>query len=200
MNLRPRLVLSAITLLLPATSGAAVLVESFESGVYTANNPPYTTAQSVEGATHGAFSMQVDFASGAQWSWMGSTYGAAVYDAWKNHTKLQFDVRRQAEAFGWNLELVVGTNGPQGWNQVQVANWVWHNAGQTSDTTYTVDYSALAAAAPAGGTWWQLNLMARGSSGGTIFVDNVRFIDPVPETSTALLGLAALPLWLRRRR
>lgn len=156
------------------------LLESFESGVFTgAMNPPYTNvAQSTAaGVTDGTYSMLVNFDASQTWSWFGKNYDAATYTAWHNHSKLLFDLHREPETFGWNLNLAVAINGAMGWNQNEVVAWTWHNAGESSSQTITWDYSAIKAAAPATGTYFQLNFMARGAFGGNAYIDNVRFAD-----------------------
>ena len=182
---------------------ADVLVESFETSVFPGPNPPYTTIaqSSSSGVTEGTYSMQVDFDSSSAWQWMGNSYGASTYSDWLGHTKLQFDLHREAENFGWNLNFAVAMNGDMGWNQQEVVAWDWLNAGESSSQTITWDYSSIRNAAPQGGTYWQLNLMARGSYGGTVYVDNVRFVEPIPEPASAglvLLGAGVL-LGIRRR-
>jgi hypothetical protein len=182
---------------------ANVLVESFETSVFPGSNPPYTTIaqSSAAGVTDGTYSMQVAFDNSGTWSWMEGNYGATTYSDWQSHYKLQFDLHRAAESFGWNLNLAVAINGPQGWHQVESVAWDWHNAGQSSSQTITWDYSAIQSGAPVSGTWWQMSLMARGSYGGTIYIDNVRFIDPIPEPAAAgLLMLGAGLLIAARRR
>jgi len=157
-----------------------ILVESFESAAYSgAANPPYTNvAQSTSaGVTDGTYSMQVNFDASGTWSWIGQNYGASTYTDWRSRSKLVFDVHRAAESYGWNLNLAVAMNGDQGWNQNEVIAWVWHNAAESSSQTITWDYSAIKASAPASGTYWQLNFMARGGFGGNVYIDNVRFTD-----------------------
>jgi hypothetical protein len=184
------------------SSPANVLVESFETGVYSGSNPPYVsiTQSSSAGVTDGAYAMEIVFDNSSSWAWMGKTYGATAYEDWYDHTKMQFDLHRKAEDFGWNLNFAVGVNGPQGWQQLEPVAWTWHNAGESSSQTITWDYSALRATAPDSGTWWQLNLMARGSYGGTIHIDNVRFIEPVPEPAAASLLLLWCGLLLALRQ
>jgi hypothetical protein len=113
---------------------ANVLVESFETSVFPGSNPPYTTIaqSSAAGVTDGTYSMQVAFNNSGTWSWMEGNYGVTTYSDWKSHYKLEFDLHRAAESFGWNLNLAVAINGPQGWNQVELVAWDWHNAGQSS--------------------------------------------------------------------
>jgi hypothetical protein len=66
-----------------------------------------------------------------------------------------------------------------GWNQTQVVNWAWLNAGASATQTITWDYSSIKAGAPAVGNWFQLNFMARGNAGdgGNVYIDNIRFED-----------------------
>jgi hypothetical protein len=158
----------------------AYLLESFESGVFTgAMNPPYTNvAQSTTtGVTDGTSSMQVNFDASQTWSWFGKNYDAATYSEWHNHSKLLFDLHRAPETFGWNLNLAVAINGAMGWSQSEVVGWTWHNAGESTSQTITWDYSAIKATAPATGTYFQLNFMARGAFDGNAYIDNVRFAD-----------------------
>jgi hypothetical protein len=157
-----------------------ILLESFEAGVYSAPNPPYTVAQSsAAGVTDGAYSMEVRYDNSASWTWFGNDYYGAAYEDWRSRSKLVFDVHRAPELFGWNLELVVAISGDMGWNETQVVNWAWLNAGASATQTITWDYSSIKAGAPAVGSWFQLNFVARGNAGdgGNVYIDNIRFED-----------------------
>jgi hypothetical protein len=156
----------------------AILLESFELAPYTAPNPPYTSVvqSSSAGVTEGSYSMEVHYDSSTTWQWFGQEYDATAYTNWKSRNKLVFDLHRAAETFGWNLELVVSMDGGMGWNQIQVLNWDWLNAGVSKTQTITWDYSAIKAAAPASGIF-KLNFMGRGGSGGNFYIDNVRFAE-----------------------
>ena len=163
----------------------AYLLESFEStSPFPAASAPYFNFEpsATAGVTEGASSLYVSYASNSTWAWQTSTdYGAAAYDAWKTHKKIVFDLHRAAFTDGWNLEMAVAIDGTMGWNQSQVVNWAWLNAGSSTTETITWDYSAISGAAPATGTSWRLNLMLRGSSGdvngrsGDVYIDNIRF-------------------------
>lgn len=177
----------------------AVLLTSFESAAElfpeTATNTPIS--QSPLHATDGATSMAMGIAGG-NWHWSGKTYGEAAYQAWRANTKMTIDLTRVTGGNGANLEFVIAINGPQGWNQAQLVNWTWQNQDLTTSQTLEWDYSAISTVAPAEGTWWQLNILARsGQANQTVYLDTIQF---VPEPSTGLLGLAGLGLLLRRRR
>lgn len=215
MKTLPRKAIGALALLAISTSlQADVLVDSFEN-TPVASNPgaPYASiSQSATWASAGLASLAVDFTNSSTFKWFytaGSSgqgyYGASTYTDWYNHTKLQFDVHREAETFGWNLDLSVAMSGTQGWQQkLSVVNWVWHNAGQSSTETITWDYSAIRDTAPASGTWWQLAFAGRGNNGegGNFYIDNVQFVSVVPEpTAMSLLGLGlGIVLFGRKRR
>ncbi|MCU0779521.1 MAG: PEP-CTERM sorting domain-containing protein [Akkermansiaceae bacterium] len=191
-----------IACLLAAGSAAhgAALLTSFESAgelfPTTATNTPIS--QSTLYATDGTYSMAMGVASG-NWNWSSKTYGSTAYADWKANNTMTIDLTRVTGANGANLEFVIAINGPQGWNQVQLVNWAWQNENLTSSQTLEWDYSAIAAAAPASGTWWQLNILARsGQLNQTVYLDNIQFI-PEPGAA-ALLGLAGLGLLARRRR
>jgi len=112
------------------------------------------------------------------WEWLGQSFGALVYEAWKKHSKVRFDVHRPSQTAGWNLEVQVGLNADGAtWTQGQVMDWEWLNGGASAAKTLEFNYSAMKAAAPATGAWWQLNLLFRSAQGGTVYVDNVRFVD-----------------------
>ncbi|MGN6554940.1 MAG: hypothetical protein ACTHLW_14630 [Verrucomicrobiota bacterium] len=161
------------------------LLESFEStSPFPAATAPYFNFEpsTTAGVTDGTYSLHVSYTNDSTWAWSGSTdYGAAAYDAWKTHSKLVFDLHRAAFTDGWNLELVAAIDGTMGWNQSQLVNWVWLNAGESTSETITWDYSSLLGAAPATGTSWILNFMLRGSAGdinghsGDVYIDNIRF-------------------------
>ncbi len=218
MNRRiPRL---GIALLAAAavSAHADVLVTSFETSPVisgTPDNPPYlSVGQSSAWASEGNNSLAISFDGSGGWKWIyvaGDTGGnnyfpAATYADWYNHTRLEFDVYRPALNYGWNLEVGAAINGPQGWNQqAGLIGWTWQNAGDDSLTTVTWDYSAIrnSAPAPGGSDWWQLALFARTTTagGGMAYIDNVRFVEAVPEpTAMGLLLLAGSAGWLGRRR
>jgi hypothetical protein len=162
----------------------------------TATNTPIT--QSTQHATDGTYSMAMGVANG-NWNWSSKTYGAAEYADWKANNTMTIDLTRVTGANGANLEFAIAVNGPQGWQQVQLLNWVWQNGNLTTSQTLKWDYSAIAAAAPASGTWWQLNILARsGQLNQTAYLDKIQF---TPEPGVvSLLGLAGLGLLARRRR
>lgn len=210
------LVLAAMT----ASLQADFLANSFETSPVTSPapvNPPYTSVgqSSSAGVTDGSYSMEINYDNSNGWSWLytadsagNNWYNPTTYLNWYNHNKLQFDLHRPALGFGWNLELVVAMQGPQGWQQKQMVNWVWQSAGASSSQTLTWDYTAIRGAAPVPNLspppydWWQFAVVARGSYTGKIYIDNVRFIEPVPEpTVVSLLGLAAaVGIFARGRR
>lgn len=198
MKFRIVLSLCFLSVALSRTQAAALLT-SFESPAdlfpTTATNTPIT--QSALHATDGSFSMEMGVAS-VNWNWSGKTFGEAAYLAWRANDKMQIDLTRVTGANGANLEFVIAINGPQGWNQVQLVNWVWQNENQTSSQTLEWDYSAIAAAAPTDGTWWQLNILARsGQLNQTVYLDNIQF---VPEPSVMMLAGLGCLFSCRRRR
>ncbi len=199
------------------TLHADYLANSFETSpvVYGASaSPPYSSVgQSSLWATEGTSSLTTSFDNSYTWSWLYSAdsagqnyYNPTTYLNWYNHNKLQIDIYRPASNPSGNLELVLATSGPEGWQQQQVVNWEWQNTGTDVYQTLTWDYSAIRNAAPAPSPgyvdWWQFAFMARGGSGGTVFIDNVRFVDQVPEPTVLSMLLLGLPagLALRARR
>lgn len=217
MNTKLNLCTASFVLAMASSLYADVLVDSFETTPVisgSAANPPYTAVgQSSAWSSDGANSLAVSFDTSGSWTWLYVAGDAAgdnyfprqTYWDWYNYTTLQFDVHRPALGTGWNLDLGAGINGPQGWNQNgDMINWVWQNAGDSTTATVSWDYSAIRAAAPApdltGYTdWWQLALYARGSYGGTVYIDNIRFVNPVPEPSVVSLLLLAVPAALSFR-
>jgi hypothetical protein len=199
MKSRLTILMTTAVCVLGAGALQAAVLTSFETPgelfPTTATNTPIT--QSPLHATDGSYSMAMGVASG-NWNWSTTTYGAAAYADWKANHTMTIDLTRVTGANGANLEFVIAINGPQGWQQVQLVNWVWQNENLASSQTLTWNYSAIAAAAPASGTWWQLNILARsGQLNQTVYLDTIQF---VPEPSATLLGLAGLGLILRRRR
>ena len=155
------------------------MVESFETTVPTGANPPYVgiTQSTAAGVTDGTYSMLVDIDNSMTSSWIAMNYGASTYTDWKNHTKIRFDLHRPALDHGWNLEVNLGLNAEGAtWTQTQLVNWLWLNANTGTSETLEFDYSAMRAAAPATGNWWQLNLMFRTANGGQVYVDDVKFV------------------------
>jgi len=198
----------AASLLVATTSlRADALLTSFESAseLFPANASMGNIAQSSLFATDGVASMKVDILSG-NWNWSSKTYGASSYSDWFSHKKLEIDLTRVTSiANGANLEFVLAMNGPQGWNQQQLINWVWLNPGLTQSSTLVLDYTAIRNGAPAPtgpSDWWQLNIVARsGQAGQTIYLDDIRFVEVVPEPTAAsllLLGIGSL-VAVRRR-
>jgi hypothetical protein len=158
----------------------ATLLESYETGVPTGANPPYTsiTQSTAAGVTDGSYSMLVTVDNSGTWSTIVQNYGASAFADWKNHSKIRFDVHRAAMGAGWNLAVDIALNGDGApWTQTSLVNWVWLNAGDSSSETLVYDYSAMKAAAPATGTWWQFNLVLRSGQGGDVYIDNIRFTD-----------------------
>lgn len=161
------------------------VLESFESASpFPAASSPYFNFEpsTAAGVTEGTNSLHVSYTNDSTWAWRGSIdYGAAAYAEWKTHTKLVFDLHRAAFTAGWNLEMVVALDGTMGWNQNQVVNWAWLNAGTETTQTITWDYSAISGAAPGTGASLKLNLMLHGNGGdanghcGDVYIDNMRF-------------------------
>ncbi len=197
MNLPKPKAVTTLALLALGTSlaSAAYVVDSFETTPLLSPafvNPPYTSVSqsTLAGVTQGLHSMRVDYTNDA-WQWMytadalGNNWrDTATYIRWLGHKSLKIDLHRPAldlspASTGWNLEVLAAMNGPENWQQAQLVNWAWLNNGESSTETLTWDYSAIRNAAPKSGSWWQLNLLARGSYGGTVYFDNARFVDPV---------------------
>ena len=156
------------------------LVESYEESLPSGKNPPYVSVEAASdaGVTDGAKSLKVVVDNSMTWEWLGQSFGPSVYEAWKRHSKVRFDIHRPALSAGWNLEVQVGLNADGAtWTQGQVLNWEWLNGGASAKKTLEFDYSAMKAGAPDTGAWWQLNLLFRSAQGGTVYVDNVRFVD-----------------------
>jgi hypothetical protein len=186
---------------------ADVSIDSFEGASPSLYGPatatpivPGSVVQGSLGVTDGSSSMQVGVDATGTWAWqLSKTYGASTYTDWYNHNKLQFDIFRAPGANGWNFDMALAINTVAGWNQVNTLfpSWPWLNAGQSSSLTVTVDYSAYRNTAPTPGSpnthYWQLNLLPRSGQGGTIYIDNVRFVEAVPEPSVFSLVLLALP-------
>jgi hypothetical protein len=181
----------ALSLALISSSRSDVLLTSFEADAdllpETATNTPITRSSAY--ATQGISSMSTGIATDA-WNWSSKSYDGTAYTNWKANKRLLIDMTRVTTTAGGNMELVIAINGPQGWQQKQLVNWEWQNAGLATSKTLEWDYSALAAAAPAPtgpSDYFQLNIMARsGYSGQTVYLDNVRFAgDPPPPPALA---------------
>ena len=207
--------LAALTIIAAGTPARAdFLLESFETSgsLYGPGTASPIVAGSVAqstsfGVTEGLYSMQAGLAPGAAWAWqLGKTYGAQAYTEWYNHKKLAIDVFRAPGANGWNFDFNAAMNGAMNWQQTSWApSWQWLNAGDSSSFTYVWDYSAIRNAAPAPGSpnthWWQINLLPRSGQGGTVYIDNIRFIEVVPEPgSITLIGLGLGALAMARRK
>ena len=155
-------------------------VESYEEALPTGKNPPYVSIEAVTeaGVTDGSKSLKVIVDNSMTWEWLGQSFGTPVYEAWKKHSKVRFDVHRPAQSAGWNLEVQVGLNADGAtWTQRQLMDWEWLNGDTSASKTLEFDYSSMKATAPASSAWWQLNLLFRSAQGGTVYVDNVRFVD-----------------------
>lgn len=155
-------------------------VESYEEALPTGKNPPYVSIEAVTeaGVTDGSKSLKVIVDNSMTWEWLGQSFGTSVYEAWKKHSKVRFDVHRPAQSAGWNLELQVGLNADGAtWTQGKLMDWEWLNGDTSASKTLEFDYSSMKATAPASSAWWQLNLLFRSAQGGTVYVDNVRFVD-----------------------
>jgi hypothetical protein len=186
---------------------ADYLVNSFETTpvLYAAPSPPYpAVTQSSAWASDGSYSVAVTYDSSYTWSWLyladpagNNWYTPSTYANWYNYNKIQFDIYRPASNPSGNLAISAGINGSEGWNQVlNLVNYEWQNSGTAIQETVTWDYSAIrnAAPAPTASSWWQFNLVAQGGYGGTVYIDNLRFVDPVPEPSVFALLMLSLPL------
>lgn len=193
--------LPAILALLPLTASAGLL-ESFETGVppipvVTTGDPPVvdptpyiSITQSTEaGVTDGTKSMKIEYDSTQKWHWIFKEYPAAAYADWHANDIMLVDLHRASLPAGWNLNLEMSLNGPMGWTQTSLQNYVWLNGGNTDTVTLAFDYRTQRNAAPLPGAglpanadFLQLNIMARGNQdtgggvGGRIYLDNIRFI------------------------
>lgn len=182
--------------------GAAVLVDSFESGVFTAGGTK-VVAQSTTGVTNGSFSMAITD-SDTSWAWVGKSYDATTYAAWKANPIIKIDLQDGPSATGHNIDVYFAMNSDgtgAGWTQTGIiTSWPWLNAGATNAQTLMWDTSSIAATAGTNGTWWQLNIMVRtGQTPQTFYFDNLR-LEAIPEPATlALVGTPAVLLLMRRR-
>lgn len=193
-------------------ASAAVILTSFESpGDILPSVSGTTFAQSTNGATAGSFSMAATPAGNAGFLWSSfPNWDSTYYTAWKNNPILKMDIQMGPNAAGANMNLAVAVNGAMGWQDEadiplpgydgNPTGWPWVNANQTINTTFVWDFTALAATAPATGTFFQVSLCIRSTSttGPTMYIDNIR-LEAIPEpASLGLLGLASLALGRRR--
>jgi Putative Ig domain len=193
--------LALLTSLLPVAASAGVL-ESFETGVpaipvITTGEPPVVDPSpyiSIEqstaaGVTEGANSMEIVYDPTQKWHWIGLGYGDTAYADWHANDIMLVDLHRPSLPAGWNLNLEMALNGPMGWTQISLQNYVWLNGGASETVTIAFDYRSVRNAAPLPGAslpenadFLQLNIMARGNQdtgggvGGRIYLDNIRFV------------------------
>ncbi|RYD22263.1 MAG: hypothetical protein EOP88_08735 [Verrucomicrobiaceae bacterium] len=206
--------LAALAALLPTVASAGLL-DSFETGVppipvITTGDPPVvdptpylSITQSTEaGVTDGTKSMKIEYDSTQKWHWIFKEYTAAAYADWHANDIMLVDLHRASLPAGWNLNLEISLNGPMGWTQTSLQNYVWLNGGSTETVTLAFDYRTQRNAAPLPGAglpanadFLQLNIMARGNQdtgggvGGRIYLDNIRFVPfvtpPTPPAAAA---------------
>ncbi len=164
------------------------MVDSFETAVPTAANPPYTSiTQSTEsGVTEGSTAMKVIVDNTMTYEWIGVTKDAAAYSNFKSNKRILFDLHRAPQDSGANLDVKLALNGDGAtWTETQLLNWQWFNGGTDYKTTYEFDYTAMRDAAPDTGTWFQVNLMFRSGGGATVYIDNIRFAGDPPAPPAA---------------
>jgi len=126
----------------------------------------------------------------ALWEWLTKSFGPTTYAEWYSYQTLAFDFTRVTTSAG-NYELMAAINAPttgtSGWNEKQLVNWAWTNAGQNTTQTLTWDYGAILATSPSPGSgtaadFWQLSFVARTNPDYAPqygYIDNIRFINPV---------------------
>ena len=191
----------------PARAQLSYLVTSFETeaDLFTpmANPPPAGTPavalSSQFGVTQGTNSMQVT-PSGFNSAWLTKGFGPETYAEWYDYQGLAFDFTRVTTSAG-NYQLVASINGPQGWNEKQLVEWGWQEAGQQRTTTLTWDYGAIRAAAPAPGSGEQADFFQLSFTAQTApafapqngYIDNIRFINPVAPVNFTWAGNGSTP-------
>lgn len=205
--------LSVLAALLPFTASAGLL-ESYETGVppipvVTTGDPPVvdpspyiSITQSTEaGVTEGANSMKIEYDTSQKWHFISSGYGAAAYADWHANDVILVDLHRASLPAGWNLNLVMALNGPMGWTQFPLQEWVWLDGGASETITLAFDYRTVRNAAPLPGAalptedWLQTHIVALGGTdtgggvAGRIYLDNIRFVPfvtpPTPPAAAA---------------
>lgn len=194
---------------LPAAASAGLL-ESYETSVPAIPDPP-TPYLAIEqssdaGVTRGAKSMKIVYDATGIWQWVGVNYPASTYSDWYANDIMLVDVHRPVMAGNSKLNLVVAIGGRDWveWKTKELVAWAWMNGGNSSTDTLVFDYRTIRDAAPApgaglpaNGDYLQFNVMARSNmevatgkegpgAGGTVYLDNVRFIKSLPPLPVAL--------------
>ncbi len=175
-----------------ASTGYGDVIDSFEDapGAWEIMDPAETLAQSTEGVTDGAFSMQRNFTAG----WHEIDLGGVSVDVINANDILEVDVTTSvtAEQMGWWLEQVIVLQGGNAAGSYYLQSDVVNVAspdGTLTTTTVSFDYRPLLADGPLTG-WAKIRLIGNTGPGpnGILYYDNLRAVSASPPPTTVVLG------------
>jgi hypothetical protein len=188
-----------------ATSANATLLNSFETGIEGFESTA-TLSSSTLGATEGSKSLAVKYTG---FAWISSTgSNNAQEEAYANallasaDKKIYIDYTVLDPGIGnWADAFLALNDGGVGWRQTATGVTVPTTLGTH---TIALDYSGLAMPNYGAANWFRFSFSINGPASVTnpltVYVDNIRTVDPVPEpTSIAAIGLG-LAAVLRKRR
>jgi len=173
----------ALTLGLLST-GNAVVIDSFETGVdsWEIMDPAETLVQATVGVTDGAFSMQRNFTSG----WHEIDLGGISVDDLNANDIIEVDVTTSvtAEQMGWWLQQVIVLQGGNAAGSYYLQSEVVDVAspdGTLTTTTVSFEYSSLLADGPIT-DWAKIRLINNTGPGpnGILYYDNLRIVSAAP--------------------
>lgn len=169
--------ISVVALGIVLASGAqSQVLFSFEDDLHGFYGGSAVLSQDTQGATHGTYSMRVEWPGGFDWLFAGSKPGITALLNQNRKILMDITVPAGGNPTPW-ANFGVSFNDPQGWRQSY--SYGVQTAIPTEEGTRTLLIDCTALAPPeVNAEWFQFNIgLNAGSGPDIIFIDNVRLLD-----------------------
>lgn len=159
-----------------ASAAQSQVLFSFEEDLHGFYGGSSILSQDTVGATHGSYSMRVEWPGGFDWLFAGSKPGITALLNQNRKILLDITVPEGGNPTPWS-NMAVSFNDPLGWRQTYTYGVQTEIPTAAGTRTVMIDCSALTPPAP-NSEWFQFNIAVNAGGGpNVIYYDNIRLLD-----------------------